>query len=756
MRKLNRKRAKKIIAYFAIFLSLVFFFNLLLFLCVYFGVFGALPEKDELLSIKKEQASLVYSSDKRIIGKYFAQNRTNIKAGQIPDYVVDALVATEDKRFFDHRGIDIRSYFRVFFRTILMGDKGGGGGSTLSQQLAKNLYGRPRHGVLSMPVNKIREIIIASRLEDIYKKEELILLYLNSVPFGEEVYGIESAAQRYFNKSANKLTIEESAVLIGILKGNTLFNPRLNPENSLDRRNLILKLMADQNYLLQKQTDSLQKLPLKLKYENLNLTAPAGYFVFQVRKKAVELLDEIKLSTGKVYDIEKDGLKIYTTLNMQLQELGAGEIKKHMVRMQDLLDKELENSRFKKKWYEEQKLIAKDYSRDTLKRRVELFGWKGFQTENINKFDSLWHYYKMLNTALLIINPKDGSVLSWIGGNHYRMLPFDMVLSRRQAASGFKPFLYAAAIENGFDPCTYLANEEVKYPGYEDWEPRNADRSSTTDSTVAMWYAMVHSLNLPSIDLYFKLGYEQLLQTCNKLNFPTIEEDVPSLAIGTIDLSLYELVRAYGALANLGQMNELVMIDKITDSEGKLLYIREYEKATDVFQPETSQIITAILQEAVIQGTGNKMKTTYGVRSEIAGKTGTAQNYSDAWFFAYTPEIVIGTWVGASSPKVHFKTGRGAGSSLALPVTAGIIKGMEKDAALQKQYLYSFNLPAEVYSFLACEPYRQKGVKGFFNRLFSKDKDRLPEEADSVSSESKTREEGFFRKLFKKKNSDEN
>jgi penicillin-binding protein 1A len=744
----KRKLLNIILKYVYVFISSVILLTGLLFFLIYFGVFGPLPDKNALSAISNEEASLVFSSDSILIGEYFAQNRTNINWEQVPIHLKNALIATEDKRFFNHKGYDKRSYFRVLLKSILLGENSGGGGSTLTQQLVKNLYGRDDFGFLSLPVNKIKEIIIASRIEDVYTKEELLLLYLNSVPFGEDVYGVESAARRYFNKPASELKIEESAVLVGMLKANTYFNPQLNPENSLARRNLVLNLMGKEHYLTAESEDSLRKLPLKLNYENLNLKAPAGYFVYQVKKKTLELLDSIK--TGKGYNLEKDGLKIYTTLNMKVQELSSEAVKNHLVVMQKLLDKELESSRIKKQWYKKQKQHARAYDKDTLKREVKLFDWEGIQTKNISKFDSLWHYYKMLNASVLITNPKNGAVITWIGGNHFRTLPFDMVLSHRQIASAFKPVLYATALEIGIAPCKYLENEENKYPGYEDWEPQNANHASTPDSTVALWYALAHSMNLPTVDLYFKVGRENLINTCNKLNFPHFTDDAPSNALGTLDLSLYEIVRAYGSFANQGQMNELVMINKITDADGNTLYIRESTEPAKVFSTETSQMITAILQEVINQGTGAEIRSHYGIRAELAGKTGTAQTYSDAWFIAYTPDLVIGTWVGARTPDVHFFSDNGSGSSLALPIVANVIREIEKDSELRKRYLTPFALPNDVYSFLQCEPFFQNGVKGFLNRLFNRNAKKDDDTQDSAKKEKNKRVvKSFFKKLFK-------
>ena len=730
------------------FISSVVLFSAVFFLLVYLGAFGSLPEKDELAAISQEEASLVFSSDGIVIGEFFAKNRTNIHLEDIPAHLKHALIATEDKRFFTRSGYDIRSIGRVFLNSILLGKKSGGGGSTLSQQLVKNLYGRNDYGFISLPVNKIREIINAARIEQVYSKEELLLLYLNTVPFGEDVYGVESAARRYFNKHTRELTIQESAVLVGLLKANTHFNPRLNPENSISRRNMVLNLMAKEHYLSAEACDSLRKLPVELNYENIGLTPPAGYFVYQVKKKASALLESVKAKTGKAYNLEKDGLKIYTTLDMSLQELAMEAVRGHLSVMQKLLDKELVVYNVKKRWYNKQQNSSADLVSDSQLREIGVGDWDGFQVKKINKLDSLWHYYKMLNAAVLLTNPTNGEVLAWTGGNDFATLPFDMVLAHRQIASAFKPVVYATALESGFTPCVYLSNQRKKYPVYEDWEPQNYDHSSTPDSTIAFWYALVNSINLPTVDLYFKEGRENLLKTCNKLEFPMITGDAPSVALGTLDLSLYEIVRAYASFADRGQMNEPVMIDKILDARGNTLYSKEPLKPKTVFTPETSQVITSILQEVINQGTGAGLRSKYGIKAAVAGKTGTAQNYSDAWFIAYTPGLVLGTWVGARTSDVHFISSNGSGASLALPVVGKILAGIEKDPELRKKYLTPFNIPGETYSFLHCQPYRQKGVKGFFNRLFKGTRNKAADNIDHKKEKKSRESKSFFKKLF--------
>ncbi|RKF04967.1 penicillin-binding protein 1A [Tenacibaculum lutimaris] len=691
----------------------------LLFSLVYFEVFGKLPNKKELTSVINEEASLIYSSDEILIGKIFAENRTNVKLEQIPNHLKEALIATEDKRFYSHNGYDGQSYARVFFRSILLQDASGGGGSTITQQLIKNLYGRQYHGFLSMPINKIKELIIASRMENLYSKDEILLLYLNSVPFGENNFGVESAANRFFNKSVNELNIEESAVLVGMLKANTYYNPRLNPENAKKRRNTVLQLMNNEAYLSNEVTDSLQKLPITLNYHNLDINTTAGYFTYQVKKKATELIKKNNEASNSNYNLETDGLKIHTTLNYEIQKIAEKSAKEQLIIKQQQLDKELASNRLKNRWLKKQQFTEKDKQ----KRTIQLFDWDSTKTITGNKMDSLWYYDKMLNASVLVTNPKNGAVISWVGGNNFNTLPFDMVLSHRQIASAFKPFLYATALENGISPCDYFENEEKTYPEYDNWKPQNADHSTTPDKKIAMWYALIKSMNIPSVNLYFKLEKEWLIDTCEKLLFPEINDDAPSIALGTLDLSLFEATRAYGTFANNGEMNDLYMISKITDKKGNIIYESEKQKTKRVFTEESTQTLTTILQQAVEQGTGSKIRSTYKIKSPLASKTGTAQNYTNAWFMAYTSNIVLGTWVGTSKNDIHFTSGNGSGSSLALPIVANILKEMENNPELRNKYLTSFDIPEEISSSIDCPPYREKGIKGFFNRLFGKKKE---------------------------------
>ena len=735
--------------------SLVLLFGAL-FSAVYFGVFGSFPSESELASIHNEEASLVMSSDGTLIGKYFAENRTNISWNEVPEYLAEALVSTEDKRYYSHKGYDGRSYLRVFFKSIILGDKSSGGGSTLTQQLVKNLYGRNDHSFMSMPVNKLREAIIATRLEDVLTKQEILLLYLNSVPFGEEVYGVEAASKRYFDKHCSELNIQESAVLVGMLKANTYYNPRLNPKNATLRRNQVLKLMFNENYLSKKELDSLIILPLNLSYANYQGKAPAGYFVYQVKKRVNQILEEIAGIDGGSYDLEKDGLRITTTLDVNIQKYARNATKKQLLKMQKLLDKELLHNGKRKRW---EKQIAKKYQAKELNKlsKNEVFNWGKPNEKEISITDSLWHYYRMLNAAVLIAEPTTGRVLTWIGGNDYRYLPYDLIFAKRQIASAIKPLIYSAGLENGLIPCSYLKNEIVEYEDYDNWKPQNYDRSSCKDSLVALWYALANSMNLPTMDLYFETGHDEVADMLRRfyLQVPAIE--TPAIALGALDVSLYEIVKAYGAFANFGSVfDDLVLIDRIQDANGKLIFESKPRVSNTIMEPEIADQITSILEKAVNEGTGRQLRNRFGIQCELAGKTGTAQNYSDAWFVAYTPDIVIGTWVGARSQDVHFMGGLGSGSVLALPIAGSILLDIESNNTLRQKYLTDFEIQNQTRSLLDCDPYYQKGFMGFINRARDKSEEEGYQKVDTIQEEEtgekkKSGIRRFFDRIFKGK-----
>jgi len=731
----------------------------LFFVLINAGWFGILPSESELKKIKHETATLVYSSDEVLLGKYFDENRTKIQWEDIPEHLVNALVATEDARFFSHEGIDGRSYLRVFFKTILMGDKSSGGGSTITQQLAKNLFGRNDYAVFSLPINKAKEIVVARRLEDVYSKNEILLFYLNTVPFGENVYGVEAAATRYFNKTTSQLTVPEAATLVGLLKANTYYNPRLHPGHALKRRNLVLNLMKRHGYISEKERKKYHSTPLQLDYSNYSLEGPANYFLYQVKQKARNILRKQQQKNGVEYDLEKDGLTIHTTLNAELQKLVKESAHEHLEKMQPQLDRQMEG---KKNRY------ISSVKNDKKKKRV-IYTWEGVKVREMTVSDSLWHYKKMLNAAAMIADPRDGRVKVWVGGNHFRYLPFDLIHAKRPAASVFKPILYSAALNEGYDACTYLSNEKKSYSEFDDWEPENYDRKSGGE--VAMWYALAHSMNLPTIDLYSKMGHEPLDYTYQSLGFEGKLPRKPSVALGVKDVSLAELVRAYAAFANLGKLPHLRVIERILDQNGKVLYNAPQKKNEQAITTEQSEKITAMLSRAARKGTGAALYSRYGVRADLAAKTGTSQQYRDARFMCYNRDMVFGVWVGANDPQIHFNSGHfGSGAALALPVAGKTIKKMQRDSRLQRAYLRPMDLAVDTTIMMACNPKRTGGpVEGFINGIRDKIKN-LFNGKDTTAQEDNTSPDGenrnkegkikkFFKKIFgskEKKDEDEN
>lgn len=691
-------------------------------LSIYFGAFGPIPDSADLLHYKNKTASLVFTEDGELIGRYFEQNRTNVSYRQIPEHLVNALIATEDVRFFKHEGIDSRSLLRVIVKSVLFSDPDAGGGSTITQQLVKNMFGRKSYGFLSLPVNKIREALIARRLEKNYTKEDILALYLNTVAFGENLYGIESAARRYFNKGTENLRIEQSAVLTGMLKANTTYNPHLNPESSINRRNVVLLQMAKYDFLSPAETDSLCKLPLGLDYANLESGGPADYFLVRVKRDAEKILEEIKRNTGREWNLEEDGLTIKTTLSIKLQRYAIKAYREHLSVMQEKL---------------------RDQYRSTAGIRM---------LHEIN--DSLDLDDVVLHAGLIALDPATGEIKVWVGGIDFQTNPYDQILARRQLASAFKPVIYAAALEKGFRPCQYLDNKPIGIPGFEDWSPKNYDRSIGGKYSLAG--ALAHSMNVPTVNLYLQVGFEKLDEMWRKMGFSFQINNLPSVALGTAEATVYELAVAYATFANGGFRIYPAAISEISAPDGQLLYENTFRRSDErIISQETGILMSAMLQKAVREGTGATMKGIYGVTYPWAGKTGTSQNYSDAWFGAFNPRLVMLARVGASTPAIHFNHGsNGSGSALALPLVALTLKRAELDPAAAGKLLTPFpELPAELSGALDCPDVRKERVAEKIQSLFKNDK-IIPENrktlAEPDSQPVKKKKRSFF-DIFRRK-----
>lgn len=665
-------------------LAVVIFVPLFFIGSVQAGVFGRLPGKKELRNYRNATASVVLSSEGETIGRFFSENRIAITFDQVPPHLVNALVATEDIRFFEHSGVDSRSLIRVIFKTILFNDRSAGGGSTITQQLAKNMYGRKDYLILSVMLNKTREVILARRIEKVFTKEEILTLYLNTVSFGENLYGIEAASQRYFSKGTASLKIEEAALLTGMLKANTSFNPRLYPHNAVARRNVVLGQMEKYGYLESRAADSLSALPLVLNYSKADISGPADYFLVRVRMEAERILKEVSAYRGKEWDIERDGLVITTTLSLPLQLAAVEAFAAHMPKMQRRLDEQ--------------------YSTSSGRRALREIP------------DSLKKMMTTLHAGLLALDPVTGAVTAWVGGIDFKTQPYDQVTARRQLASVFKPFIYAAALEDGVEPCQYLDNDSVTLSGFNDWSPENYNHSYGGKYSLAG--ALAQSMNIPTFSLFLMIGFDKVDRLWQDMGFSYPLENMPSLAMGTAEASILEVARAYSSFANGGLVTEPWLVESVKAPDGRILWQHAPAKEPErVLSERSSMLMGAMLEKAIREGTGASVHSVYGVKVPLAGKTGTSQNYADAWFAAFNPGLVIVSRVGASTPAIHFNNGSyGSGSALALPLVALTLKKAEKNREVMERINVPFApLPPELAMALDCPDFKDKS---FFDRLF--------------------------------------
>jgi len=648
------------------------------------GIFGHMPGKKELRNYRNATASVVLSSEGETIGRFYSENRITITYDKLPPYLINALVATEDARFFDHSGVDSRSLIRVIFKTILFNDRSSGGGSTITQQLAKNMYGRKDYLVFSVVLNKTREAFLARRIEKVFSKEEILTLYLNTVSFGENLYGIEAASQRYFSCRTADLKPEEAALLIGMLKANTAFNPRLYPDNAVRRRNVVFRQMEKYGYQDRGATDSLSSLPLKLRYNKTDISGPADYFLVRVRLEADRIMKEISSSRGRNWDIERDGLTITTTLSLPLQKAAGEAFDNHLTVMQKRLDEQ--------------------YSTSSGRRALKDIP------------DSMRKVMTTLHAGLLALDPASGAVMSWVGGIDFRTQPYDQVLARRQLASVFKPFIYATALEDGIEPCHYLDNDSVTLSGFNDWSPENYNHSYGGKYSLAG--ALAQSMNIPTFSLFLMVGFDKVDRLWREMGFSYPLVDMPSLAMGTAEASILEVALAYAVFANGGTKVTPYLIESVKTPDGSILWQHSQpEEGERIVSEQSAILMNAMLEKAIKQGTGAAVYTNYGVKIPLAGKTGTSQNYADAWFAAFNPGLVIVSRVGASTPSIHFNNGRyGSGSTLALPLVAMTLKKAEKEKNVMDQINVPFPpLPPELAMALDCPDFREKS---FFDRIF--------------------------------------
>ncbi|MFA6277175.1 MAG: transglycosylase domain-containing protein [Pedobacter sp.] len=687
----------------------LFVFFIVIFFCAlqlnFLWLFGYSPSYKDIKKPAQRVGSELYTSDGKLIGRYFKENRTPVNYNEISPSIINALVATEDVRFYKHSGIDIQAVGRA---VVGMGKDGGA--STITQQLAKNLY-RTRYSkssglVKHIPlvrtlVSKLKEWMTALKLESNYSKNDIITMYLNTVSFGNNTYGIKTASRIYFDKEAKELSTNEAALLVGMLKGTSFYNPLKYPERTLDRRNTVLSQMNKYKYLSNDSLTLLSKQPMQLKEGKMQDSSDGDSYLRAAVDKYLE-----KWCEENNVDLYEDGLKIYTTIDSKLQGYAEEAVKDQMRILQRRFynvwgnEDPWEDSERKKVDYPDRAkknlpiyaLLKKKYNNNTdsidayfsKKKKMRIFSYKGDRDTLFSTMDSIRYYGKILNTGMMTMEPKTGKIKVWVGGIDHKFFKYDHVnQAKRQAGSTFKPFAYLAALESGMSPCDKFVDKPVKIPYQkagktEYWEPKNADWSNSYQEMSLRW-AMAKSVNTITAQVTEKVGWDNVVKWAHECGIESNLASVPSVSLGPNDVSVFEMVKAYGTFLNEGVKTDPILVERITDQNDKII---------EEFTPKTKRVLTeeiAWLMLYMFRGGMDEPGGTsqalwewdlFKKNNQIGGKTGTSSDYVDAWYMGITKDLVTGVWVGCDERTAHFQNGdQGEGSHTALPIFA---KFMEK------------------------------------------------------------------------------
>jgi penicillin-binding protein 1A len=686
------------------------------------------PSNRKLRNIKNQVASEVFSADSVLLGRYYTQDRTEVKYEDIAPVVFDALQATEDIRFYEHEGVDYISLGRVLVKSIIQQDESSGGGSTITQQLSKNLYPRKRYWVLSMLINKLREVITARRLEFIYTKKEIITLYLNTIPFADNTFGIEAASQRFFSTSADSLTIDQAAILVGMLKATTYYNPRVYPDRAFYRRNVVLSQMVKYGFIPKQGSDSLLVKPIELKISKASHhLGLAPYFREYLKSELLTWCKNNKKRDGTPYNLYTDGLRIYTTLDSRLQQYAEDAVTQQMADVQKMF---FDHWGKEKPWKGKENVVDEAIRRSSRYKKLSLqgmseteikeelskpipmrlFTWQGEEDAQISPIDSIKHHLQYLNAGFLAIEPASGKVRAWVGGIEHDFFQYDHVkaTTKRQVGSTFKPIVYAMAIERGILPCNLISAQRETYIDKEGvkWTPRNTQNDYQVEYT--MRGALAYSVNTVSVKLIQEAGVLNTIALARKMGITSEMPEVPSIALGSSSISLMEMTGAYACIANEGVTVHPYYIESIHDLEGNVYdTFKSKESGQRAFSKETAQLVTRMMQTVVHEGTASRLRWRYGIYNDVAGKTGTTQANADGWFIAMTPNLVMGSWVGADDPRIRFRyTELGQGSSTALPMVAYFLKRVNQDKTFKNITQAKFKpLPSDLQMELDCDLY---------------------------------------------------
>ncbi|MCU0417949.1 MAG: transglycosylase domain-containing protein [Cytophagaceae bacterium] len=676
------------------------------------GWFGAMPETERLENPKNVLASELYSADGVLLGKYFRENRTQIELKDISPNLIHALLATEDIRFEEHAGIDFLGSIAIVWY-VLKGDKRGS--STITQQLAKNLFSTrsakyegtlaKKNRMLRLAINKTKEWIMAIELEKSYTKQEIMTMYLNTVDFGSNSFGIKTAAQTFFSTTPNVLTINQSALLVGVLKAPTAYSPVLNPENSLNRRNTVLEQMYKYNFIAKDTLQTLQAKPLELNYvvENHN-KGTATYFRSYITDYLINWCKERDI------DLYNDGIKIYTTIDSKIQQHAEAAMQEHMKYLQqkffnywkgrtpwrDEQMKEIPNfieNAVKKsdRWKVSREVYDNDTARMWKEMRTKIpmriFTWKGEVDTLMSPLDSVKYYKHFLHTGILSMDPHSGYIKAWVGGIDHKHFKFDHVRqSYRQPGSTFKPFVYTAAIDLGYSPCYEVADLPVTF-ATEDvngtWTPQNSD-GKYTGELFTLRKAMANSINSVTANMLKRVGPATVVEYAQRMGITSPLQPVPALCLGVFDVNVYDLVGAYSTFSNKGIWTEPIFITRIEDKNGNI--IQEFSpKTREALSEETAYMMVHMLKGATEEKGGTALGLNrWGLLwngADIGGKTGTTQNYSDGWFVGITTQLTTGIWVGGEDRSIHFRLmDDGQGARMAMPIWAIFMNRLYSDS----------------------------------------------------------------------------
>jgi len=723
-------------------------------------VLGPLPTFDELENPKSNLASEIYTADQELLGTYYRENRSNVAFENISPNVVRALVATEDERFYDHSGIDLKSLGRVIYG-VATGQMSKGGGSTLTQQLAKMLFHDKPASKIERGFQKFQEWVIATRLERQYTKEEIITMYLNKFDFVNNAVGIKSASRIYFNTSPDSLTLPEAAVLVGMAKNPALFNPVRRPDTVMHRRNVVYAQMLRNKMISREEFDSLKQDSINLKFTRVDhRTGLAPYFREVLRLRLREVFNEkdeegnylLAKPDGSPYDLYGDGLRIYTTLNSKMQQYAEEAVKEHLggelqeifasklkSKKMGLFDNRLSDTQAKQILNQAQyrsprykSLKAKGFSADSIEisfntpTNMKVFSWKGEIDTLMTPWDSIKYYKSFLQAGMMSMDPNTGFIKAWVGGIDYRYFNYDHVMQgKRQVGSTFKPIVYSLAIQEGYSPCYKVPNIQTCFDmpdNQPDWCPQNSD--NVYGGMISLKYGLANSMNTITSWVMDQFGPKAVINMARKLGIKSHLDEVPSLCLGVADLSVYEITAANSTFVNKGVYVEPIFISRIEDSNGNIIknFVPERNEA---LSEETAYAMLSLMQGVVDGaysdyfdkkvGTGVRLRFKYGFKNEIAGKTGTTQNNSDGWFIGLTPDLVTGTWVGAEDRAIRFSaTYYGQGANTGLPIWAKYMQKVYADSALGVSF-GPFEKPEKISIELDCDKWERANSSSTFD-----------------------------------------